>query len=65
MSVSSVSGVTTPSTNTNTNTNATSKALDQNSFLKILMAELTNQDPTSGTSDPTAYISQLAQFTSL
>jgi flagellar basal-body rod modification protein FlgD len=64
MSVSSVSNVTN-STNTNTNTQGASNELDQNSFLKILMAELTNQDPTSSTADPTAYVSQLAQFTSL
>lgn len=38
---------------------------DQNTFLKILTAELSNQDPTSQNQDPTAYISQLAQFSAL
>ncbi|WP_084178022.1 flagellar hook capping FlgD N-terminal domain-containing protein [Clostridium sulfidigenes] len=38
--------------------------LDKNSFFKILAAELSNQDPTQS-QDTTAYISQLAQFTTL
>ncbi|MEG1256020.1 flagellar hook capping FlgD N-terminal domain-containing protein [Clostridium sp.] len=38
--------------------------LDKNAFFKILAAELSNQDPTKE-QDTTAYISQLAQFTSL
>ncbi|WP_346913561.1 flagellar hook capping FlgD N-terminal domain-containing protein [Clostridium sp.] len=38
--------------------------LDKNSFFKILAAELSNQDPTQA-QDTTAYISQLAQFTTL
>lgn len=37
---------------------------DKNSFFKILAAELSNQDP-SQAQDTTAYISQLAQFTTL
>lgn len=39
--------------------------LDKNSFLRILTAELSNQDPLSGNNDPTQYVSQLAQFSSL
>ena len=38
--------------------------LDKNAFLKILCAELSNQDPTQNI-DSTQYISQLATFTSL
>ncbi|MEL7598051.1 MAG: flagellar hook capping FlgD N-terminal domain-containing protein [Clostridiaceae bacterium] len=38
--------------------------MDKNAFLRILTAELTNQDPTN-TKDSTAYVSQLAQFSSL
>ncbi|MCJ7688611.1 MAG: flagellar biosynthesis protein FlgD [Clostridiaceae bacterium] len=38
--------------------------MDQNSFLKILSAELTNQDPTAA-KDGTAYVAQMAQFASL
>lgn len=38
--------------------------MDKNAFLKILTAELTNQDPMNA-KDSTAYVSQLAQFSSL
>lgn len=38
--------------------------LNKNSFLKILAAELANQDPTANV-DSTQYISQMAQFTSM
>ncbi|MHC6179376.1 flagellar hook capping FlgD N-terminal domain-containing protein [Clostridium sp. JNZ X4-2] len=40
--------------------------IDENMFLKILSAELANQDPTDSSSQSsTEYISQLAQFSSL
>ena len=39
-------------------------AMDQNSFLKILSAELTNQDPTAA-KDGTEFVAQMAQFSSL
>lgn len=40
--------------------------IDRNSFLKILAAELSNQDPTSSSNqDSTQYVAQLAQFSSL
>lgn len=40
--------------------------IDKNSFLKILSAELSNQDPTSSSNqDSTQYVAQLAQFSSL
>ena len=42
----------------------TDGGMDKNSFLKILSAELANQDPTTP-KDSTAYIAQLAQFSSL
>jgi|GEM_PF-855255 len=38
--------------------------MDKNSFLKILSAQLTNLDPTSN-QDSTAYVTQMAQFTSM
>lgn len=38
--------------------------LDKNAFVKLLTAELSNQDPTN-TQDPTAYVAQMAQFSSL
>lgn len=42
------------------------QGIDKNSFLKILTAELSNQDPLSSSNqDSTQYVAQLAQFTSL
>ena len=38
--------------------------VDYNSFLKLLVAELQNQDPTSP-ADPTQYMSQLASFSAV
>lgn len=38
--------------------------MDKNAFLKILVAELSNQDPDNA-KDSTAYVTQMAQFTSL
>ncbi len=43
---------------------ASSATVDYNSFLKLLVAELQNQDPTSPT-DPTQYMSQLASFSAV
>ncbi|MCB2359351.1 flagellar hook capping FlgD N-terminal domain-containing protein [Clostridium estertheticum] len=39
-------------------------AMDQNSFLKILSAELSNQDPTAA-KDGTEFVAQMAQFAAL
>ncbi|SMC17854.1 flagellar basal-body rod modification protein FlgD [Clostridium acidisoli DSM 12555] len=52
-------------TNTSKASTTKSNSLDKNAFMKILMAEVSNQDPTSQNNDPTQYISQLAQFSSL
>jgi flagellar basal-body rod modification protein FlgD len=41
-----------------------SSSLGKNDFLKLLMAQLQNQDPTQP-SDPTAFTAQLAQFSQL
>lgn len=46
--------------------NPADQGIDKNSFLKILTAELSNQDPLSSSNqDGTQYVAQLAQFTSL
>jgi flagellar basal-body rod modification protein FlgD len=42
----------------------TSTVLDKNDFLKILMTQLTHQDPTQPMDDK-AFIAQMAQFSSL
>lgn len=46
------------------NNKATSNAMGKNEFLKILAAQLQNQDPTSPASN-TEFVAQLAQFSSL
>ena len=54
-----------PSTTTSSSTAAAASAtVDYNSFLKLLVAELQNQDPTNPT-DPTQYMSQLASFSAV
>lgn len=52
-------------TSTTASTTSGSSTLDKNAFMKILIAEISNQDPTAQNSDPTAYVSQLAQYSSL
>jgi flagellar basal-body rod modification protein FlgD len=60
---------TTTTTSTTPTTSSTSGAdalLSKNQFLQLMMAQLQNQDPMSpNSSDPTAYVTQLAQFTAL
>jgi flagellar basal-body rod modification protein FlgD len=49
-----------------TNTSATSSLLGKDQFLQLMMAELQNQNPMSpNSSDPTQYVTELAQFTAL
>jgi len=58
-------GTTTQSSST-TNTSATSSLLGKDQFLQLMMAQLQNQNPMSpNSSDPTQYVSELAQFTAL
>ena len=46
--------------------NSSSTQLSSNEFLDLMMTELTHQDPTNpDSSDPTQYLSQLAQLTSV
>jgi flagellar basal-body rod modification protein FlgD len=59
---SAVSGTT--STNSGTTTSTSQNTLDQDAFLKLLIAEMQNQDPLSPM-DNTEYVAQLAQFSSL
>jgi flagellar basal-body rod modification protein FlgD len=62
MSVTPINGV--PQATPASTASKASSALDKNAFLKILIAELSNQDPTAQ-KDSTAYVAQLAQFSSL
>lgn len=39
--------------------------MDKDAFLKILSAQLRNQDPMSGDQDSTAYVAQMAQFSTM
>jgi flagellar basal-body rod modification protein FlgD len=56
---------TTPTSST-TNTSGTNSILGKDQFLQLMMAELKNQNPMSpNSSDPTQYVTELAQFTSL
>jgi flagellar basal-body rod modification protein FlgD len=58
-------GTTTQSSST-TNTSATSSLLGKDQFLQLMMAQLKNQNPMSpNSSDPTQYVTELAQFTAL
>lgn len=51
---------------TTTNTTAASKnSLDKDGFLKLLVAQLKNQDPTGAGQDPNQMIQQLTSFSSL
>ena len=64
-----INGSTTLSTSGSTLTPTTSSAssasgLGENDFLQLMMDQLKNQDPLSP-ADPTQYLSQLAQFSSL
>jgi flagellar basal-body rod modification protein FlgD len=57
---------TTTQSSSTTNTSPTSSLLGKDQFLQLMMAELQNQNPMSpNSSDPTQYVTELAQFTSL
>lgn len=65
MTINSVASSTTvTSGNGPSNASSAAPTVDYNQFLKLLVAELRNQDPTSPT-DPTQYMSQLASFSSV
>jgi flagellar basal-body rod modification protein FlgD len=62
-----MSGTVNNTTGTSTNTNPTankSTAVTKNDFLKLLIAQMKNQDPMNPM-DGTQYVSELAQFSSL
>ncbi|MGH1418897.1 MAG: flagellar hook assembly protein FlgD [Hyphomicrobiaceae bacterium] len=59
-SVGAASGL----TQTSQQSASSQNTLDYNSFLRLLVAELQNQDPTNPT-DPTQYMSQIASFSAV
>jgi flagellar basal-body rod modification protein FlgD len=66
MSISSPSVTTGTTPTTPTPAAQKSPSLNENQFLQLLMTELKNQNPMSpSSSDPTQFMTQLAQFTSL
>lgn len=46
-------------------TSTASNTLDKNAFLKLLVAELQNQDPTNANQDPNQMVQQMASFSAL
>ena len=62
LDLSGLSGVkTSESTTDTTKTKGQTTQLDQNQFLKLMIAQMKNQDPTKPM-DPSTFMSQLAQF---
>jgi flagellar basal-body rod modification protein FlgD len=59
---SATTGTTSTGAGTSTTDPARSSTLDQDTFLKLLVAQLKYQDPSSP-SDPTQFMSETAQFT--
>ncbi len=57
-------GAATGSTQSTQQTASGQNTLDYNAFLRLLVAELQNQDPTNPT-DPTQYMSQIASFSAV
>ncbi len=57
---------TSPSTTPSASSGASnsSQAIDKNTFLKLMMVQMQNQDPLNP-SDPTSYIGELSQLTTL
>ena len=54
----------TTTTTTSSNTPASTNLASENTFLQLLVAQLKNQDPQQPT-DGTAFVTELAQFTTL
>jgi flagellar basal-body rod modification protein FlgD len=68
MSFTSPATGTTSTTGTTTNSASSAvsnSALSDNTFLQLMTAELRDQNPLDTSNDPTQYVTQLAQFTSL
>jgi flagellar basal-body rod modification protein FlgD len=64
MNVNSATDSTSKSTNSTSSTSTPSTGVDYNTFLKLLIAEMKNQDPTNPM-DTSQYMSQFAQMSSV
>lgn len=64
MAVNNINSVTADPTDATTPTSAIRKGADQETFLKLLVAQLKNQDPLNP-QDGAAFVAQLAQFNSV
>lgn len=64
MSVNSINQSSSTTTDTGTKIVKAGEGMDKDAFLRILSAELSNQDPENA-SDGTQYVAQMAQFASL
>ncbi|MCE7026453.1 flagellar hook assembly protein FlgD [Jiella avicenniae] len=64
MSVGAVSSVATTSQSSSITTASKKSTLDYDAFLKLLVAEMSNQDPLNPT-DSTEYVAQFATFSSV
>ena len=53
------------SSSSGTTGTSTDPLAQEQTFLKLLVAQVQNQDPMDPTADPTQYVTQLAQFSSL
>jgi len=64
MQIAAASNTTAANQTASSATSGTNNTLNYNHFLELLVAQLKNQDPTNP-SDPTAFVSQLASFSSV
>lgn len=64
MAVNSINSVNADPTDATTPTSSIRKGADQETFLKLLVAQLKNQDPLNP-QDGAAFVAQLAQFNSV
>ena len=62
MSINMINPIT---TSTASNTSEVSQMTDPDMFLKLLMTSIQNQDPFNSENDPTAQMTQLAEFANL
>jgi flagellar basal-body rod modification protein FlgD len=65
METGMISATSAAATASSTAAKTPSNTIDKNGFLQLLVAQLKNQDPTSGGQDPNAMVQQLTSFSSL